>query len=59
MMSTAGGASALQAAFKSATNSEMAEMMTGSIGSDSAKSKEPGTGDTPFARAAGMGRESN
>ncbi|WP_230962146.1 type IV secretion system protein [Alteromonas macleodii] len=59
MMSTAGGASALQAAFKSATNSEMAEMMTGSIGSDSAKSKEPGTGDTPFSRAAGMGRESN
>ncbi|ULF91218.1 P-type conjugative transfer protein TrbL [Vibrio alginolyticus] len=59
VMSTAGGASALQAAFKSATNSDMADMMTGSIGSDSAKSEEPGTGDTPFARAAGIGRESN
>ncbi len=54
-MGTLGGASALQAAFKAASSSEMLDSMTGSIGSDSSTtSKDPGTGDTPFAQASGM-----
>ncbi|EJG1715044.1 P-type conjugative transfer protein TrbL [Vibrio parahaemolyticus] len=54
-MGTLGGASALQAAFKAASSSEMLDSMTGSIGSDSSTTSEnPGTGDTPFAQASGM-----
>lgn len=54
-MGTLGGASALQAAFKAASSSEMLDSMTGSIGSDSSTtSEDPGTGDTPFAQASGM-----
>lgn len=55
VMETAGGASALQAAFKAASNSEMAETMTGSIGGDSSTtSEESGSGGSPFAQASGM-----
>ena len=54
-MGTLGGASALQAAFKAASSSEMLDSMTGSIGSDSSTtSEDSGTGDTPFAQASGM-----
>ncbi|WP_268810160.1 P-type conjugative transfer protein TrbL [Vibrio parahaemolyticus] len=54
-MGTAGGASALQAAFKAASNSEMLDSMTGSISSDSSTtSEDPGTGDTPFSHTSGM-----
>jgi len=54
-MGTLGGASALQAAFKAASGSEMLDSMTGSIGSDSSTtSEDPDTGDTPFAQASGM-----
>ncbi|EGQ8495351.1 MULTISPECIES: P-type conjugative transfer protein TrbL [Vibrio harveyi group] len=59
-MGTLGGASALQAAFKAASNSEMLDSMTGSIGSDSSTtSEDPGTGDTPFAHASGMQMDSS
>ncbi|EMK3671706.1 P-type conjugative transfer protein TrbL [Vibrio parahaemolyticus] len=60
VMGTAGGASALQAAFKAASNSEMTETMTGSIGGDSSTtSEEYGTGGSPFAQASGMQMDSN
>ena len=59
-MGTLGGASALQAAFKAASNSEMLDSMTGSISSDSSTtSEDPGTGDTPFSHASGMQMNSN
>ncbi|ENO1771292.1 P-type conjugative transfer protein TrbL [Vibrio alginolyticus] len=60
VMGTAGGASALQAAFKAASNSEMAETMTGSIGGDSSTtSEEYGTDGSPFAQASGMQMDSS
>lgn len=60
VMGTAGGASALQAAFKAASNSEMAETMTGSIGGDSSTtSEEFGAGGSPFAQASGMQTDSS
>lgn len=60
VMGTAGGASALQAAFKAASSSEMAETMTGSIGGDSyTTSEEYGTDGSPFAQASGMQMDSS
>ncbi|EGQ7837241.1 TPA: P-type conjugative transfer protein TrbL [Vibrio parahaemolyticus] len=60
VMGTAGGASALQAAFKAASNSEMAETMTGSIGGDSSTtSEESGAGGSPFVQASGMQMDSS
>ncbi|WP_274062490.1 P-type conjugative transfer protein TrbL [Vibrio parahaemolyticus] len=60
VMGTAGGASALQAAFKAASNSEMAETMTGSIGGDSSTtSEESGAGGSTFVQASGMQMDSS